>query len=43
MRLHTLFLGLCSASALAFAAFVATIVPASRAAVLPPMKALRIE
>jgi len=32
-----------AASALAFAALVATIVPASRAAVLAPMKALRIE
>ena len=32
-----------AASALAFAAFVAAIVPASRAAVLAPMKALRIE
>jgi hypothetical protein len=32
-----------AASALALAAFVAAIVPASRAAVLAPMKALRIE
>jgi predicted permease len=32
-----------AASALAFAAFVASIVPASRAAVLAPMKALRTE